>query len=201
MLDTPYPQIIPGPPRPSRILTPQALQRHLDRGGLASAWQRDLQAATPLERWRLARGWLHAFALTAESDEAAGALAWIDDAATALAFELPRKRLNARLDATAERLRAASVDGAPPPRAVRLTWLAQIASPLIDLCLRGKYRIYRSIHVEVMAQAMLALAHQKSRGRFVYEHDEILRAIRRQMLEQSVRRAVHSGVPKPGTVE
>ncbi|MEJ6008551.1 NAD(P)H-binding protein [Novosphingobium aquae] len=82
-----------------------------------------------------------------------------------------------------------------------LEWLAQIASPLIDLLLRGKYRQYRSIHVEVMAQAMLALAHQKSRGRFVYEHDEILRAIRRQALEQSVRRAVHSGTPKPGTVE
>ncbi|MBL9056003.1 MAG: aminomethyltransferase family protein [Rhodobacteraceae bacterium] len=31
MLDTPYPQIIPGPPRPSRILTPQALQRHPGR--------------------------------------------------------------------------------------------------------------------------------------------------------------------------
>ena len=28
MLDTPYPQIIPGPPRPSRILTPRDLQRH-----------------------------------------------------------------------------------------------------------------------------------------------------------------------------
>ncbi len=84
----------------------QALQRHLDRGGLASAWQRDLQAATPLERWRLARGWLHAFALTAESDEAAGALAWIDDAATVLAFDAPRRRINAALDAVVPGLRS-----------------------------------------------------------------------------------------------
>ena len=31
MLDTPYPQVIPGPPRPSRILTPRALDRHPGR--------------------------------------------------------------------------------------------------------------------------------------------------------------------------
>ena len=82
----------------------QALQRHLDRGGLAGAWQRDLQAATPLERWRLARGWLHAFALTPESGD--GALAWIDDAATALAFDTARSRVNASLDAVVTGLRS-----------------------------------------------------------------------------------------------
>jgi len=31
MLDTPYPSIIPGPPRPSRILTPRDLERHHGR--------------------------------------------------------------------------------------------------------------------------------------------------------------------------
>ena len=31
MLDTPYPNVIPGPPRPSRILTPRDLQRHHGR--------------------------------------------------------------------------------------------------------------------------------------------------------------------------
>ena len=88
----------------------QALQRHLDRGGFAAAWQRDLLAADGLERWRLARSWVEAYARTQTGDAAAaGAQAWIDDAATALAFELPRKRLNARLDATAERLRAEHV--------------------------------------------------------------------------------------------
>ncbi|PLK25587.1 NAD(P)H-binding protein [Novosphingobium sp. TH158] len=69
--------------------------------------------------------------------------------------------------------------------------IAQFLSPVLDLLLQGKYRRFRSIHVDVLSQAILALAHQKVRGRFMYEHDEILRAIRRQALEQSVRRAVH----------
>src|SRR5574343_645761 len=57
----------------------QALQRALDHGGLASAWQRDLNAAEPLERWRLARGWLRAFAATqATAGGATRGLAWID---------------------------------------------------------------------------------------------------------------------------
>lgn len=71
--------------------------------------------------------------------------------------------------------------------------IAQLLAPVIDLLLMGKYARYRSIHADVLAQAMLALAQQKSRGRFVLEHDDILRAIRRQALEASVRHAVHSG--------
>jgi uncharacterized protein YbjT (DUF2867 family) len=82
----------------------------------------------------------------------------------------------------------------PRKEARPLERLAQILSPLIDLLLQGKYRRYRSIHVEVLAQAILAIAQQKARGRFAYEHEEILRAIRRQTLEQSVRRAVHGVV-------
>ena len=31
MLDTPYPSVHPGPPRPSRILTPRDLERHHGR--------------------------------------------------------------------------------------------------------------------------------------------------------------------------
>ena len=69
--------------------------------------------------------------------------------------------------------------------------IGQIVAPLIDLFLRGKRERYRSIHVEVLAEAILALSLQKARGRFLYEHSEILRAIRRQALETSVRRAVH----------
>lgn len=72
--------------------------------------------------------------------------------------------------------------------------IAQVLSPLIDLFLQGKYRRYRSIHADVMAQAILALSLQKARGRFVYEHDEILRAIRRQTMERSIRHAVHGAV-------
>ncbi|RYF82658.1 MAG: AAA family ATPase [Comamonadaceae bacterium] len=82
----------------------QALQRALDRGGLAAAWQRDLQAAEPLERWRLARGWLQAFAQS--QAEHGAARAWIDDAATALSFQGTRRRVNAALDATVAGLRS-----------------------------------------------------------------------------------------------
>lgn len=77
-----------------------ALQRALDHGGLASALQRDLQAAEPLERWRLARGWLRAFA--ASQDSGAD---WIDDAATALTFQGPRRRINVQLSANIDGLR------------------------------------------------------------------------------------------------
>lgn len=79
-----------------------ALQRALDHGGLASAWQRDLQAAEPLERWRLARGWLRAFATSQDNDAAA----WIDDAATALTFQGQRRRVNVQLQARIEGLRS-----------------------------------------------------------------------------------------------
>ncbi|WP_051953660.1 DNA repair ATPase [Xenophilus azovorans] len=85
----------------------QALQRALDRGGLAGALQRDLQAAEPLERWRMARGWLRALAESqAAGDGAATALAWIDDAATAMTFQGARRRINAALDATVTGLRS-----------------------------------------------------------------------------------------------
>ncbi|MBN9341182.1 MAG: AAA family ATPase, partial [Comamonadaceae bacterium] len=77
-----------------------ALQRTLDHGGLASAWQRDLQAAEPLERWRLARGWLRAFAAS-QGDGAD----WIDDAATAITFQGTRRRVNMQLSANIQGLR------------------------------------------------------------------------------------------------
>lgn len=84
-----------------------ALQRALDHGGLASAWQRDLQAAAPLERWQLARGWLRAFAQNQQGqDEGSSALAWIDDAATALTFQGQRRRINAQLHAPVAGLRS-----------------------------------------------------------------------------------------------
>lgn len=85
----------------------QALQRALDHGGLASAWQRDLNAAEPLERWRLARGWLRAFAASQTNPEGATpALAWIDDAATALTFQGTRRRINTTLDVQVAGLRS-----------------------------------------------------------------------------------------------
>ena len=57
--------------------------------------------------------------------------------------------------------------------------LAQIASPLADLWLHGQYRKYRSIKAEVVAQAIIGLTHEKAAGRFVFEHDAIVRAARR----------------------
>jgi uncharacterized protein YbjT (DUF2867 family) len=57
--------------------------------------------------------------------------------------------------------------------------LAQIASPLADLLLHGAYRRYRSIRAETVAKAIVGLTREKAAGRFVFEHDAILRAARR----------------------
>ena len=54
-----------------------------------------------------------------------------------------------------------------------------IASPLIDLLLHGQYRKYRSIKATTMAQAIVGLTREKAAGRFVFEHDAILRAARK----------------------
>jgi uncharacterized protein YbjT (DUF2867 family) len=67
------------------------------------------------------------------------------------------------------------------PRAERRVaeGLAQIVSPLADLLLLGKYRRYRSLKAETMAKAIVGLTREKAAGRFVFEHDAILRAARR----------------------
>ena len=57
--------------------------------------------------------------------------------------------------------------------------LGMIASPLIDLLLHGQYRKYRSVRAETMAQAIVGLTKEKAAGRFVFEHDAILRAARK----------------------
>jgi hypothetical protein len=76
------------------------LLREIERGGRRSAWQRDMDAALPAERWRLARDWVHAFARV----HAPQALAWADDAATVLALDVPRERVHATLDGEVEGL-------------------------------------------------------------------------------------------------
>ncbi len=58
--------------------------------------------------------------------------------------------------------------------------MAMWLSPVADLLLRGKYRKYRSIRAEVLAQAIFALAKERAGGRFVHEHDAILYALRRR---------------------
>jgi uncharacterized protein YbjT (DUF2867 family) len=52
-------------------------------------------------------------------------------------------------------------------------------APFADLFLLGSYRRYRSITAKNLARAILALAREKAGGRFVHEHDSIIRATRR----------------------
>ena len=57
--------------------------------------------------------------------------------------------------------------------------LAMAASPLADLFLYGAYSKYRSIRADVIARAIVGLTREKMAGRFVFEHDAILRAARK----------------------
>ena len=79
-----------------------ALTREIDRGGRLAEWQRDLDAAMPAERWRLARAWLRAYAQA----QAPKMLAWVDDAAAVLAVPAPRQRMHVTLDAELDGLRS-----------------------------------------------------------------------------------------------
>ncbi len=57
-----------------------------------------------------------------------------------------------------------------------LEGLGRMASPAMDLLLRGKYTKYRSVHASLMAEAILALAMRKQQGKFVHEHEGLHRA-------------------------
>lgn len=57
--------------------------------------------------------------------------------------------------------------------------LAKLASPVIDLLLHGERRRYRSMRIDVLSQAIFALAQEKAGGRFIHEYDALRRAIRR----------------------
>lgn len=59
--------------------------------------------------------------------------------------------------------------------------IGKIFSPLVDLLLHGKYRRYRSVRAETIAQAIVGLSREVMAGRFVFEHDAIKRAARRGM--------------------
>jgi len=72
--------------------------------------------------------------------------------------------------------------------------VGQVVMPLVDPLLMGGLSRFRSIRVETLADAILALAQTKTRGRYVHEHDALLRAIRRQALEAGVRAAVAATV-------
>jgi uncharacterized protein YbjT (DUF2867 family) len=57
--------------------------------------------------------------------------------------------------------------------------LMMLASPIIDPFLQGRYRAWRSISAERLAEAILSLTLEKADGRFMHEHDALLRAARR----------------------
>ncbi|MCC6924811.1 NAD(P)H-binding protein [Novosphingobium sp.] len=57
--------------------------------------------------------------------------------------------------------------------------LGMVASPVLDLFLQGKYSKYRSVHADLVAKAIVGLTREKMAGRFVFEHDAILRAASR----------------------
>lgn len=57
--------------------------------------------------------------------------------------------------------------------------LGILFSPLIDLFMQGKNRRYRSISSRKLAEAILGLAFEKAGGKFVHEHDGLLRAVHR----------------------
>ncbi len=56
---------------------------------------------------------------------------------------------------------------------------AQIASPFADLLLHGGFSKYRSVKADTVAQAIVGLTREKAAGRYVFEHDAIVRAARR----------------------
>jgi hypothetical protein len=79
-----------------------ALRRELEQRGRWSAWQHDMAACTGAEGWRLARDWMRAFA---QSQAGHPHLApWADEAASVLCLPLPRRRVNATLEARIEGL-------------------------------------------------------------------------------------------------
>ena len=57
--------------------------------------------------------------------------------------------------------------------------LGMLASPVADLLLHGQFRKYRSIKAEVLVRAIIGLTREKAAGRFVFEHDAIVRAARK----------------------
>lgn len=63
--------------------------------------------------------------------------------------------------------------------------LGRLASPITDMLLQGSWRKYRSISAHRLSLAILSLAREKAGGRFVHEHDGLMRAIHRfELAEQ-----------------
>ena len=72
--------------------------------------------------------------------------------------------------------------------------LGQVAAPLTDRLLHGELARFRSISAATLADAILALSHEKARGRFVHEHAALLRAIQRDRRESEFRALARAAV-------
>jgi uncharacterized protein YbjT (DUF2867 family) len=57
--------------------------------------------------------------------------------------------------------------------------IGRIVSPIADLFLQGNSRRYRSITVHRLAEAILGLALEKAGGKFIHEHDALVRVVHR----------------------
>lgn len=64
--------------------------------------------------------------------------------------------------------------------------IGQALAPLAPLLLHGRARGFRPVQARTVADAILAIAHEKARGRFVHDYDGLLRALRRRAFERSV---------------
>jgi len=64
--------------------------------------------------------------------------------------------------------------------------LAQLAAPVTDLLMRGRWAQWRSFRADQLAEVVLALAHERARGRFVHDRASMLRALKRQAYQASI---------------
>jgi len=64
--------------------------------------------------------------------------------------------------------------------------LAQLVAPITDLAMAGRWAQWRSFRAERLADVVLALAHERARGRFVHDRASMLRALKRQAYQASI---------------
>ena len=67
--------------------------------------------------------------------------------------------------------------------------LAMVFAPVMNLFLNGKARRYRSIRTSDLADTILALAQERSAGKFVHEHDALRYAAKRSVDYREAREA------------
>lgn len=80
-----------------------------------------------------------------------------------------------RLDILRPGLLRGRRDGAARP----MERIGMALAPVIDPLLMGSLRKYRSIKAAVLADVILALAGARVKGRFMHQHDEFMRILRR----------------------